>query len=278
MTRPSTQMRRAESETEDPRFLTTLARGLSVLRAFRPSDDGLGNAEIAERTGLPKSTVSRLTYTLRALGYLSNARRRDRYRPGPALLALGNVAAASISFVDLAGPLMQRLADQTGTLALLAVRDEGRVLLVKTWRPRSVSSIWLEVGHRLPLSGSSSGHALLGAMPEEAMAEALLAARGERGLDAARARDIRTQAQSELVGQGFVIADPSVYFSPNVHAVSTPFQPRDLAEPVVFTCGAMPADLSLERMRSEVGPKLRATVRELEQIMGQGPFLPRENL
>ena len=54
----------------DRRFATTLSRGLSVLRAFRPSDDGLGNAEIAARTGLPKSTVSRLTYTLQALGYL----------------------------------------------------------------------------------------------------------------------------------------------------------------------------------------------------------------
>ncbi|WP_159964095.1 IclR family transcriptional regulator [Profundibacterium mesophilum] len=267
-----------EDEAEDPRFLTTLARGLSVLRAFRPSDDGLGNAEIAERTGLPKSTVSRLTYTLRALGYLSNARRRDRYRPGPALLALGNVAAASISFVDLAGPLMQRLADQTGTLALLAVRDEGRVLLVKTWRPRQVSSIWLEVGHRLPLSGSSSGHAVLGTLPADLLGGAVRAARGERGLDAAGAAEIRAQAQGQLAMQGFVIADPSTYFSPNVHAVSTPFQPRDLAEPVIFTCGAMPADLTLARMRDEVGPKLRATVRELEQIMGQGPFSQRQNV
>ena len=45
----------------DPRYANTLARGLSVLRAFRTSDDGLSNAEIAQRTGLPKSTVSRLT-------------------------------------------------------------------------------------------------------------------------------------------------------------------------------------------------------------------------
>ncbi len=41
---------------KDRRFATTLARGLSVLRAFRPSDDGLDNAEISDRTGLPKST------------------------------------------------------------------------------------------------------------------------------------------------------------------------------------------------------------------------------
>jgi len=119
-------------ESQDRRFATTLARGLSVLRAFRPSDDGLGNAEISERTGLPKSTVSRLTFTLQSLGYLTHARRHDRYRPGPALLALGNVASASISFVELSGPIMQRVADETATLALLSVRDRGRVLITKT--------------------------------------------------------------------------------------------------------------------------------------------------
>lgn len=60
-------------DLNDRRFATTLARGLSVLRAFRPSNDGLGNAEIAERTGLPRSTVSRLTFTLQTLGYLTHA-------------------------------------------------------------------------------------------------------------------------------------------------------------------------------------------------------------
>lgn len=254
----------------DRRFATTLARGLSVLRAFRVSDDGLGNAEIAERTGLPKSTVSRLTFTLQALGYLSHARRHDRYRPGPALLALGNIASAAISFVDLGEPLMQRLADETGTLALLAVRDQSKIMLVKTWRPRTVSSIWLDVGHRLPFDASSSGHALLAALSEEAFARLLEEAGPER-LPDERARAIRRAANGQLMARGFVIADPAHYFAPNIHAVAAPFHARDLSEPVVFTCGAMPADLSVARMEQEVGPRLRDTVRELERLIGQSP-------
>ena len=54
----------------DRKFITALARGLEVLRAFTPTEGLLGNGEIAERTGLPKPTVSRLTYTLTKLGYL----------------------------------------------------------------------------------------------------------------------------------------------------------------------------------------------------------------
>lgn len=259
------------SQTEtDRRFATTLARGLAVLRAFRPSDDGLGNAEISERTGLPKSTVSRLTFTLQSLGYLNHARRHDRYRPGPALLALGNVAASSISFVDLSGAIMQRLADETGTLALLLVRDQNRLLIVKTWRPRNVSSLWLEVGHRIPFNGSSSGHALLAALSDEMFERTVTEAGGDRRLTPERAQEIRKAGYAQLLANGTVIADPAEYFAASIHAVAKPFHSRDLSEPVIFTCGAMPDDLSLDRLRTEVGPALNDAVRELERMMGQG--------
>ncbi len=271
MSEPDLRLVGTESDTAfaDRRFSTALARGLAVLRAFRPGDDGLGNAEIAERTGLPKSTVSRLTFTLQALGYLGQARRNERYRPGPALLALGNVASASIRFVDLSAPLMQRLADDTGTLALLAVRDGAKMLLVRTWRPRGVSSLWLEVGHRLPLNRSSSGHALLAGLAEGDFERVVAEARGDRGLDAERAARVRREAGGQLIGKGFVIADPGDYFAPDIHAVSVPFRSPDVSEPVVFSCGAMPRDLSVERMDGEVGPALRDAVRELDRLLGQ---------
>ncbi|CUH40501.1 Pca regulon regulatory protein [Jannaschia seosinensis] len=258
------------SET-DRRFATTLARGLSVLRAFRPSDDGLGNAEIAERTGLPKSTVSRLTYTLHALGYLSHARHGERYRPGPALLALGNVAAASIGFAELAGPIMQRLADETRTMALLGVRDRERLLLTKVWRPNGVSSIWLDVGHRVPFRGSSSGACYLAALPDDALPRIVEEVGGDRDLTLELAHRIRQEAFGQLILRGFVITPPAEYFAPNIHAVSTPFQSPDLSEPVVFTCGALPDDLNVVRMEQEVGPVLRAAVCELQTKLGLGP-------
>ncbi|MBJ3764175.1 IclR family transcriptional regulator [Maribius pontilimi] len=257
--------------TEDRRFATTLARGLSVLRAFRPSDDGLGNAEIAERTGLPKSTVSRLTFTLQTLGYLTHGSHRDRYRPGPALLALGNVAGASIGFLEICGPIMQRLADTTGTLALLAMRDHDKVVLAKTWRPAGASSIWLEMGHRLPYRGTSSGLCLIGATSKDALADLAADASRDAPMTLDEARELRTAARQQLFARGFVICDPDRYFTGNIHAVSTPFQPRDLQQPVVFSCGALPVDLPVARMETEVGPALRAAVLELEQRLGMPP-------
>lgn len=259
----------SDAAVDDRRFSTALARGLAVLRAFRPGDDGLGNADIAARTGLPKSTVSRLTFTLQALGYLGQSRRNERYRPGPALLALGNVAAASIRFVDLCAPLMRRLADDTGTLALLAVRDGTKMLLVRAWRPTGTSSLWLDVGHRLPLNRSSSGHALLAGLSRSDFERIVAEADGDRGLTPARAAVVRRSAGAQLTGDGFVIADPDDYFAPDIHAVSVPFRSPDVGEPVVFACGALPRDLTPERMRTEVGPALRDAVRELDRLLGQ---------
>ncbi|HYM36238.1 MAG TPA: helix-turn-helix domain-containing protein, partial [Steroidobacteraceae bacterium] len=52
-----------QRETGDRQFVAALARGLAILRCFRLGDRYLGNQEIAKRAGLPKPTVSRLTYT-----------------------------------------------------------------------------------------------------------------------------------------------------------------------------------------------------------------------
>jgi hypothetical protein len=47
---------------EDRHFVTALARGLDLLSCFRAGENMLGNQDLAERSRLPKSTVSRLTY------------------------------------------------------------------------------------------------------------------------------------------------------------------------------------------------------------------------
>ena len=95
-------------ETDKDRlFVTALARGLEVLAAFRPGELALSNQELAKRTGLPKSTVSRLSYTLTRLGYLAQDEASGHYRLGLAVLALGSTVLASYDIRQIAGPLMR---------------------------------------------------------------------------------------------------------------------------------------------------------------------------
>src|SRR5260370_839511 len=81
----------------DRQFATTLARGLEVLRCFTPLEPLLGNKEISVRTGLPKPTVSRLTYTLTKLGYLRHNMRLGKYQLGSAVLSVGYPLLASVN-------------------------------------------------------------------------------------------------------------------------------------------------------------------------------------
>lgn len=251
------------TDTSDRRFATTLARGLSILRAFRPTDSGLGNQDISERTGIPRPTVSRLTFTLCALGYLTHGRKHDKYRLGPAALALGNIAAASFSFVETAGPGMQKLANDTGTLIGIAIQDSGRMLLTKTWRPVGSASIWLEVGYRLPMLTSSTGKAYLAAVTDSEFDQLATTLADQGEAVAAALRDLRQDAVTEIQGTGFAHVPRDQHYSSNINSVAVPYRPHEFGSPVVFFSGATFDEVATDRFRDTIGPALAEAVATL---------------
>lgn len=241
----------------DRKFATTLARGLSVLQAFRPSDNGLSHSELVQRTGLAPATLTRLSYTLCEVGFLSQT--KNVFRLGAASLALGSVATTSWSFMDLIRVEMQTLANQTGTLVVLCLRDGERMLLTKTWRPEGVASIWLQPGHRVPVNGTSSGLALIAAMDDSRFH----ALNPDQNL-----HELRRNGKQQLLANGFVIVPEESRELKDISVVAVPFSTHEFDEPIVFVCGAMKDCLSRERMQNEVGPALRHQVRMLESRTG----------
>ena len=108
---------------KDRQFVTALARGLDILRAFTPRHPVLGNNEIAQRAHLPKPTVTRLTYTLTQLGYLNYSPESGKYSLSVGVLALGYSFLASQDIRAIARPLMQERRGALVTLTYLgAVR------------------------------------------------------------------------------------------------------------------------------------------------------------
>ncbi|QDG78289.1 IclR family transcriptional regulator [Labrenzia sp. PHM005] len=251
---------------DDKRYANTLARGLSVLRAFRPTDNGLGNLEISERTGLPRSTVSRLTFTLCALGYLTHGRHHDKYRLGPSALALGNIAAAAFGFIETATPIMQKLANDTKTLIGVAIQDDGEMLMVKTWRPENSATIWLNVGYRMPVLKSSTGAAYIGAM-NEAERNKIMSILPEDQTD--ECMELWARSQDHLLANGYMYLTGGDRFSASINALATPYRPSEFSEPVAFLSGAAADVLTEARMNDSVGPELAAAVEQLRHVTGQ---------
>ena len=150
---------------EDSRFVSALARGLGVLRAFKRGDTGgLGNQELAERTGLAKSTISRLTFTLSHLGYLHYSQVTGRYSLSVSALALGFSALGGLAVRDVARPMMQTLADRVGCSVAIGAPDGRTMVYIEHCRGQSPLHIGIEIGSHIRMATSAMGRAYLASL------------------------------------------------------------------------------------------------------------------
>ncbi|MBR0684335.1 helix-turn-helix domain-containing protein [Bradyrhizobium manausense] len=77
------------ADVENRRVIQVVSRAFDILRCFEGRNMRLGNREIADRCGLPRSTVSRLTLTLTQIGQLVYLPQEQKYTLGPHAIALG---------------------------------------------------------------------------------------------------------------------------------------------------------------------------------------------
>ena len=148
-----------------------------MLRCFRHGVNALGNLDLARLTGLPKPTISRITYTLTELGYLRYHPDTGKYSPGYGVLALGYGLLAGLEVRELAKASMTELARQTGGAVALGAFDGDAMTYVEAVHGSSALYLRLPVGYRASLD-SAMGRAYLASLPEDECA-ALAARMGE---------------------------------------------------------------------------------------------------
>ncbi|KCV63951.1 IclR family transcriptional regulator [Bordetella bronchiseptica] len=170
-------------DSTDRQFVVALARGLDILKAFRPREGPLGNRELSERTGMPAATVSRLAYTLCRLGYLEFNPRQENYELGSSTLALGQVAMARRNIRKVAAPLMQQLADSTNGNVGLGILHKRMMLYIETCEGSGLIGLRLFNGSRIPVATTAMGRAYLACMEEAERASLLEELRPQFGAD-----------------------------------------------------------------------------------------------
>ncbi|TIU39960.1 MAG: IclR family transcriptional regulator, partial [Mesorhizobium sp.] len=227
----------APSEEELGQHASALVRGLQILRTFTPADVTLGNQELIERTGLPKATISRLTYTLVGLGYLIYDPLLGRYSIGPATVSLGYSGLSSSAVIYMAKPLMQALAFETGVAVAMGMRDGLEMVYVANCRPETPVTLRLNVGSRLPIWQTSMGLAYLAAMEEtlrERVIRQLIETKPGTRDKIQRAIDSGLESYAK---HGFVSSFGDWYSY--INAVGVPFRPTDGSQLVAITCGGI---------------------------------------
>lgn len=253
------------SPSADRQFVTALQRGLDILRCFRPTDGALGNQDLAERSGLPNSTVSRLTYTLSKLGYLDYLEDSGKYRMGVPVLGLGYACLSGLKVREMAQPYMDALAEHAGNGILVAMggRDELSMIYVACARSSGVVSLQLNVGSRISLARSSMGRAYLAAAPAEER-EMLL-----RGIQARTEEGRWPQLQSEILRaideiatRGFCLN--SGEWHADVNSVGVPLVPLHGGGPILaLNCGGPAYLLPRERLENDLGPRMVEMVQKI---------------
>jgi IclR family acetate operon transcriptional repressor len=124
------------------RTLLSVDKALAVLRAFDGADAELGVGDLARRTAINPSTVSRLLSSLVAGELVEYRQETGRYRLGLGLLPLASLVTARLDLRTIARPHLQALVDHTQETASLSIfGDDQAVTIDFVPSPRSVASV-----------------------------------------------------------------------------------------------------------------------------------------
>jgi IclR family transcriptional regulator, acetate operon repressor len=145
-----------------------LERTLAILEYLAANAEGAPMAGIADHTGIPRSAVHRLLADLARCGYVRQTRKHGDYVLTTKLVSLGLSYLSSSGIVDIAQPLLDRLAETSGELVRLSVVDGDRL----TWVARAQGALRglrydPDMGSDAKLSCTATGHAWLLTMTDE---------------------------------------------------------------------------------------------------------------
>ena len=255
-----------EGIVDERQFAATLARGLDLLHCFTPRATQLGNAELSSRTGMPKATVSRFTYTLVRLGYLRINRISGKYQLGPAVLSLGYPLLASLGIRQTARAFMKDLADAVRGSVSLGMRDRLSVVYIESSRGDGQRAHPPDVGLTYPIARTAMGRALLAACSREER-DALL---NEIKVKTPGDWEAFHQKISEGVQQcrehGYCVSYGDL--RREIHAVAAPMRPMADGTILVFNCGIPAFMLSEGQIAKDIAPRLVSMVRSVESMLG----------
>lgn len=243
----------------DPEFMTSLARGLAVMRCVAEAQRPMSIADLSRRTDISRTAVRRCLYTLKLLGYVACGEqgytvRREALHLGHPYLSLNALAAR-------AQPLLDGLRDALGESCSLGVLEEDGLYYVARSEAARIMSVGLRVGSRLPLYPTSMGRVLLSGQSAEEQ-EAYLARVELRSLTS-RTQTDRTKLLSLIKAaavDGFAIIDQELELG--LRSIAVPVFDRGKLV-AALNVGASAQRVTIKEMLARFLPALRATAATL---------------
>lgn len=262
-------MARAEA---GPDFVEALARGLDVLRAFRPGRPTMTLSEVAAQTGLARPTARRFLVTLQRLGYV----RADAagFSLTPRVLDLGTSYVQSLGLWDVARPHMEALVARTGESTSIAQLDGSDVVYVARVAVPKIVTLSVSIGTRFPALQTSLGKVLLAALPDDEV-DAVLAEPSRSGVVPSwkPTRAERTAVLREVRARGWALADEEL--ARGIRSVAAPLREGAGTVVAAMNVNAHAGETSLDRLTQEHLPALLAAAADVSADFARLATLPR---
>ncbi|MEL6517218.1 MAG: IclR family transcriptional regulator C-terminal domain-containing protein [Pseudomonadota bacterium] len=149
-------------------YVSSLARGLEVLRAFNRTGRKMTLSEVAAETGNTRAGARRILLTLVREGYaVADGKLFDLT---PQVLELGYSVLSSKGVWDIARPFIDHLSEEIRESVSAAVLDKFDVVYVSGAQYHRVISVGITVGARFPAANTANGRVLLAVQPKDTWA------------------------------------------------------------------------------------------------------------
>lgn len=243
----------------------TLERSLAILEYLAANPQGMPLSLVADELQIPRSACHRLLSELHRFGYVRQQREQGDYALTTKLAALGLSFLATSGIVDIAQPILDRLAELSGELVRLAIVDGDRLTWVaKAQGARKGLRYDPDMGMDAMLSCSATGHAWMLTMTDERALE--LVSRQGFGKPKDYGPNAPTTIKELLIflqaGRKRGYALIKEVFAPGMTAMAAPVQRRGHAAIGVISIAGPLVRLNEARMQ-ELGPALLAAASEL---------------
>lgn len=151
----------------------SVLRALDMLDAFSDDHPAWTVTELAEATGLNRTTTYRLLTALESREYVCRDDSGDTYRLGSGLIALGGRALRANSVRAISRTELEKLAESTGETATLEILSGQDMVIIDEVPGEYVTSGSQHIGSRWPVYATSTGKAILAFLPPDEQDEAL---------------------------------------------------------------------------------------------------------
>src|SRR3954449_6327459 len=253
--------------------IQVVSRAFDVLRCFEGHDSRLGNLEISNRCGLPRSTVSRLTHTLTRMGQLVYLPRDQKYRIGPSAVAMSTSMMKGLQLRNLIRLRLQEVADQLPGTVGFVIPDRFHLVYLEFARAANALGLHEGTGSRIAITSTAAGHAYMAALDVD-VGDALITEMEREIPQAAKLLRPRVEAnRRHLREHRYVVACGT--WSPHINGCAVPLWSPQYQTYVVVTIGLLSAMYDEKRLHREVAPQMLELAGPVGGLLeGDGDFFP----